>query len=330
MSPMEKILQAAKETPRRIVLSEGEDPRIQEGARRAAREGLARVTLLGEAATIGEALSDQDGVEIIDPATSPRIAAYAERYHELRRHKGVDLAKATATMAQPLAFAAMMVREGDADGTIGGAVATTADTVRAALQIIGPAPGVKTVSSFFLMMLTAAHHPKQGALVFADCGLVVEPSVTELADIAIASAESYRQLVQAEPRVALLSFSTQGSARHERVERVQEAVRRAHALRPELTLDGELQFDAAFVPAVGAAKAPRSPIGGEANVFVFPTLEAANIGYKIAQRIGGALAIGPVLQGLAKPANDLSRGCSADDVYHMIAVTALQAAAKKT
>jgi phosphate acetyltransferase len=265
-----------------------------------------------------------DAVETLDPGTAPAAPAYAAEFERLRRHKGVDAQAARRAMADPMAFAAMMVRQGDADGTVGGAVATTADTVRAALQVIGRAPGVSTVSSFFLMMLCEPHHATRGALIFADCGLIVEPSIDELAAIAIASGDSCRALTGMEPRIAMLSFSTGGSARHPRVEHVRAATAKAMEQRPDLMIHGDLQFDAAFVPAISAAKAADSPLGGEANVLIFPDLEAANIGYKIAERIGGARAIGPVLQGLARPANDLSRGCSAEDVYHMIAVTAVQ------
>lgn len=330
MKPLDDILAAAAERPQRIVLAEGEDPRIIAGGARAVRDGLAKIVLLGRPDVIrseaAQADTDPSIFDIVDPATADQAEGYADAYYELRRHKGIDRDAARAAMANPLGFAAMMVRQGDADGTVAGAVATTADTLRAALQIIGRAPGVGTVSSFFLMMLCEDHHVKRGAMAFADCGLIVEPTEEELADIAISSAESFHGLIGEEPRVALLSFSTSGSAAHPRVDRVTGAAARVKALRPDLKAYGDLQFDAAFVPEISAAKAPCAPFDGDANVMVFPSLEAANIGYKIAQRIGGAKAIGPILQGLAKPANDLSRGCSADDVYHLIAITGLQAA----
>lgn len=329
MKPLDRILETAKAAPRRIVLAEGEDPRIVEGAVRAAREGLAEIVLVGNRATVEARLAavgaDPSAFRIEDPAASALAPRLADAYHALRAGKGVDAAAAAEALRSPLVFAAMMVREGEADGTVGGAVATTADTVRAALQTIGRAPGVGLVSSFFLMMLCAPHHAKKGVFVFADCGLVVDPDAAGLADIAISSARSYEALSGKPPKVAMLSFSTAGSAAHERVSKVVEATRIAHAAAPDLIIDGELQFDSAFVEAVSDAKAPQSVLHGAANVFVFPNLDAANIGYKIAQRIGGATAIGPVLQGLAKPANDLSRGCSADDVFHMIAVTVVQA-----
>ncbi|MEF2549003.1 phosphate acetyltransferase [Aurantimonas sp. E1-2-R+4] len=334
MKPLDDIIIAAKTSPKHIVLPEGEDARIIEGAARAVREGIARITLLGDPRAIAAKLDatglDPASVAILDPTRAPQTADYAAVYHKLRRHKGVDEAAAKAAMTTPLGFAAMMVRQGDADGTVGGAIATTADTVRTALQIIGRAPQAKIVSSFFLMMLCEHHHTTKGGFVFADCGMIVEPSVEELAEIAIASADSYAELIREEPRVAMLSFSTGGSAKHERVSRVAAAADLVKTTRADIKIHGDLQFDAAFVPAVSAAKSAGSPLEGLANVMVFPNLDAANIGYKIAQRIGGAKAIGPILQGLAKPANDLSRGCSADDVFHIIAVTCVQAIAAAT
>ncbi|MCX8570427.1 phosphate acetyltransferase [Aminobacter sp. MET-1] len=329
MKPLDRIIEAAKKAPKRIVLAEGEDPRIVAAAVRAQAAGLAQIILIGNSSVIerrvAEAGSRPAGFQTEDPEVSSLTPRLIGAFHQLRRAKGIDELAARDALRSPLVFAAMMVREGLADGTVGGAVATTADTVRAALQCIGRAPGVGLVSSFFLMMLCQPHHVKKGAFVFADCGLVVDPDATGLADIARMSARSYEALAGATAKVAMLSFSTNGSAAHERVSKVIEATRLVHASAPDLVIDGELQFDTAFVEAVSAAKAPNSALHGEANVFVFPNLDAANIGYKIAQRIGGADAIGPILQGLAKPANDLSRGCTADDAYHMIAVTVVQA-----
>jgi phosphate acetyltransferase len=331
MKALDDIVARAASDPRHVVLAEGEDQRIVRGALAAIRRGVARITLVGDARKVARLVEAEGGdptaFGIEDPRRSPRTEAYISEYHALRRHKGVDEVAARQAMGEPLRFAAMMVRRGDADGAVGGAVATTAETVRAALQIIGKAGGSSIVSSFFLMMLCEPHHARTGAFIFADCGLVVEPDAAELADIATASANSYAVLTGARPRVAMLSFSTSGSAMHARVTKIVQATQMVRDAHPELTIDGELQFDAAFVASVSASKAPGSSLGGEANVFVFPNLEAGNIGYKIAQRIGGATAIGPILQGLAKPANDLSRGCSADDVFHLIAVTSLQAAA---
>jgi len=329
-TPLDAILASARGAPeRRIVLSEGEDRRVMRAALRAQREGLAQTILIGGRdalrAQADAAGARNDELTLIDPASDDRRAAYADAFHALRKHKGVDAEAAHKALGDPLAFAAMMVRQGDADGTVGGAVATTADTVRAALQIIGRAPGVKTVSSFFLMAFDAERHGRDDAVVFADCGLVVEPSPDELAEIAISSAGSYAALTGDTPRVAMLSFSTHGSAKHPRVDAVAEATAKVRAARPDLAVDGDLQFDAALLSSVAQKKAPASAVAGQANVFVFPSLEAGNIGYKIAERVGGVAAIGPMLQGLAQAANDLSRGCSEDDVFHMIAVTSVQA-----
>ncbi len=329
MKPLDRILDAARSTPKHIVLAEGEDPRVTQAAMRAVREGIAEITLIGTPEIVEQRLAaagaDPRDIRILDPASSAIVPQLAAAYYELRKSKGVDEAAAMEAVRSPLIFAGMMVREGKADGTVGGAVATTADTVRAALQTIGRAPGIDLVSSFFLMMLCEPHHMKKGAFVFADCGLVVDPDAAGLADIAVMSARSYEALVGMPAKVAMLSFSTAGSAAHERVSKVVEATKMARIAASDLIIDGELQFDSAFVEAVSAAKAPRSSLRGEANVFVFPNLDAANIGYKIAQRVGGAVAVGPILQGLAKPANDLSRGCDASDVFHMIAVTVVQA-----
>lgn len=321
MLPLEKIFEKARSRPRHIVLAEGEDPRIIDAALRAEREGIARITLMGSENVVGNGSS----IAVIDPKILDRSVDYAHKLYQLRQAKGMTEEQAEAMVRTPLGFAAMMVREDDADGTVAGAVATTADVVRHVLQIIGKAEGASLVSSFFLMLLCQTYHQKKGAFVFADCGLVVEPDAVQLADIAIQSADSYRQLTEKDAAVAMLSFSTGGSAAHERVSKVVQATRTVRDRKPDLCIDGELQFDTAFVEAISHAKSPDSPLKGNANVFVFPNLEAANIGYKIAQRIGGAQAIGPVLQGLAKPANDLSRGCSADDVLHMIAITVNQA-----
>ncbi|MFB9269812.1 phosphate acetyltransferase [Bradyrhizobium erythrophlei] len=329
MKPLDRIIEAARQAPRRIVLPEGEDARIVEAAVRAKRDGMAEIILIGNREVVDERLravgASADCFRIEDPVTSALSERLTAAFHDMRRSKGVDAAAAREVLRSPLMFAAMMVREGEADGTVGGAVATTADTVRAALQTIGPARGVRFVSSFFLMLLCAPHHPKKGAFLFSDCGLVIDPDAAGLADIARMSARSYEALAGAPAKVAMLSFSTSGSAAHERVAKVVEATQLVRKANPELVIDGELQFDSAFVEAVCAAKAPNSEVHGSANVFVFPNLDAANIGYKIAERIGGATAVGPILQGLAKPANDLSRGCTADDVYHMIAVTVVQA-----
>ena len=318
MSIIEDIAAASKRAQPHIVLSEGDDPRIIEAAKRAEADKLARMTLIGT--------TQVEGVATIDPATSDKIDAYAQAYFDLRKHKGASEEAARQTVTTPLAFAAMMVRQGDADGTIGGAVETTTSVVRTALQIIGRDTSVDTVSSYFLMLLDGTR-----PIVFADCGLVIQPTAAELASIATASAKSLTAMTGLAPKVAMLSFSTKGSVppgAHESLGRIAEAIRLVKERTPDLPIDGELQFDAAIVPDIADRKAPGSPVAGDANIFVFPSLSAGNIGYKIAQRIGGATALGPILQGLAKPANDLSRGCTADDVYQMIAITGAQAAAQ--
>ena len=332
MKALENILRAASGAQTRIVLPEGTDPRIVEAALAARRKQVARIQLIGPGTEVrrllqaaGGAGVEGAGIEIIDPAQSPLVAPLAEALFTLRQARGMTRDQAAAQVRLPHVLAALMVREGHADGTVGGAVAPTADIVRAALQIIGPAPGQKLISSCFLMMFCQTHHQKPGAYVFADAGLVVDPTAEELAEIAVSSARSYQRLTGGVPRVAMLSFSTQGSASHAKASKVSLATEQARRMAPDLVIDGELQFDAAFVPTVAEAKSPASPLGGNANVFVFPNLDAGNIGYKIAQRLAGAEAIGPILQGLARPANDLSRGCSAEDVLHMIAVTATQA-----
>ncbi|APE42186.1 phosphate acetyltransferase [Sulfitobacter alexandrii] len=331
MSLLQELRQRAAARPAHIVLSEGHDPRIVAGAIAAVEAGIARVTLVGPTAQVEEMLagagSRPDGIEIADPATSPMTEDFAQNYFDLRKHKNISEDVARIQARDPLIFAALMVRAGRADGSVGGAVATTSDTVRAALQVIGKAADAPIVSSFFVMALPKDHPSGRRGMIFADCGLVIEPDAAELAAIAAASADSCQQLLGESPKVALLSFSTMGSARHAAVTKVTDALEILKRDHPDLDADGELQFDAAFVPQVAASKAPESAVAGQANVMVFPDLDAGNIGYKIAQRIGGCDAIGPVLQGLAKPANDLSRGCTAQDVTDMIAVTVLQAGA---
>lgn len=330
MKPLRAILGTASASDKIIALSEGDDPRVVEGAVRAVKEDVARIILIGDGAKISALLDAHEGfdptrIDILDPAHSSITTELAEALFNRRKHKGMTLEEAGQQITNRLTFAAMLVHQGIADGTVGGAVETTSDTVRAALQIIGTAPGTTMVSSFFLMLFCQDHHEVKGARIFADCGLVVDPNAEEMAEIARASAASYSALTGNTARVAMLSFSTSGSAEHPKVSKVVEATRIAREKDPNLLIDGELQFDAAFVPEVAAQKATDSPLKGEANVFIFPSLNAGNLGYKIAQRIGGVEAIGPVLQGLAKPANDLSRGCTAEDILHMIAVTAVQA-----
>lgn len=328
MGALEKLVEMANANPAVIVLPEGDDERILAGAQAARKAGIASPILLGKrdkvAAAAKTAGIDISDIEIIDPATVSKRDAYADLLLEVRKGKVDDKAAALKLLEDPLVFGAIMVRAGDADGTLAGATRTTGDTVRAALQMIGKAPSTKTVSSFFLMVLPNGRNGISETVVFSDCGLVVDPDASQLAEIAAKSAASFSALTGEEAQVGLLSFSTKGSARHDSVTKVADAAALLKAQHPALKSDGELQFDAAFVPSVGVSKAPGSETAGAVNVFIFPNLDAGNIGYKIAQRIGGAQALGPILQGLAKPANDLSRGCNAQDVFNMIAVTVNQ------
>lgn len=331
MKALNRILERARQTPKRITLCEGEDPRVLQAACQAAREGIARILLVGErtqmeATAAGQGL-DLAGIELIDPSDSPLMPELARALHVLREKKGMTAEQAEQEILKPLYFANLLVRQGHADGSVAGAVHTTADVVRSAIQLLGLAPGTPLVSSFFLMMLCQPYHSVKGGMIFSDCGLVIDPDAEQLAHIAMAAADSARALLDEEPRVAMLSFSTNGSARHPSVDKVIEAARRVKAERPTLAIDEDVQLDAAIVAEIAERKLPGSRVGGHANVLIFPELEAGNIGYKLAERIGGAEAIGPLLQGLAKPANDLSRGCSVEDIVHVIAVTTVQAQA---
>lgn len=329
MKALNQILERARRDPRRIVLCEGEDERILHAAAKAAEQGIARILLVGSRTGIAAAADrhgvDLAAVEVIDPADSPLTDELAQALLALREKKGMTPAQAATAIREPLCFANMLVREGHADGTVAGAVKTTADVVRSAIQLLGLAPGSKLVSSFFLMMLCQPFHSLKGGMIFSDCGLVIDPDAGELAQIAMAAADSAQALLDEDPRVAMLSFSTSGSARHGNVEKVVQAAREVKTARPALAIDEDVQLDAAIVAEIAERKLPDSKVKGNANVLIFPDLEAGNIGYKLAERIGGAEAIGPLLQGLARPANDLSRGCSVDDVFHVIAVTTVQA-----
>ncbi|MBM3773692.1 MAG: phosphate acetyltransferase [Acidobacteria bacterium] len=313
------VAERARRLKRTIVFPEGSDPRVAAAAARLAKDGLVKPVLIGQPPAPVDS-----GVQVIDPASCSSLRRYADLYYERRRAKGVTQAEAAAIALQPLYFAALMVAGGDAHGSLGGAVHTSADTVRAALHCVGARPGVRLVSSAFLMAVPDRSFGHRGLLAFADCAIVIQPSPGELAEIAIASAETTRTLIGAEPAVALLSFSTKGSGKHPSVDQVKEALRIARERAPGLNIDGELQVDAAVSEVVGRSKAPGSTVAGKANTLVFPNLAAGNIGYKLVERLAGAAALGPVLQGLAKPVNDLSRGASAEDIYSAALITALQ------
>ncbi len=329
MSLMERMREKARNNKKIIVLPEGEELRTVRAAALVAAEGLADPVLLGDPETIRRVAEEQgadiDGIPLVDPASSPKGEVYAETLYELRRQKGLSREEAGKLARDPMYYGILMVKLGEADGLVSGAVHTTGDMLRPALQIIKTRPGMKVVSSSFLMECPNKELGEDGLLVYADCVVMPCPTAEELAHIAVSAADTARNLcgIQ-EPRVAMLSFSTKGSAKHELVSKVQEATAIAHALAPDLLLDGELQLDAALVPEVGASKAKGSPVAGRANVLVFPDLQAGNIGYKLTQRIGGANAFA-VLQGLARPCNDLSRGCSVEDIVNTITMTVVQA-----
>ena len=326
---IDKIKTKAKKDIKRIVLPEGDEVRTVEAASILKKEGLAEPVLLGAPGKVkaqAEALGvDISGIEIVDPETSPKAGDYAAKLYELRKAKGVTEEGAAELVKDPMYYGIMMVQNGDADGLVSGAVHTTGDMLRPALQIIKTKPEMKVVSSSFLMDCPNKELGEDGLLVYADCVVMPEPTSEELAYIAIATADTAKRLCGfEEPRVAFLSFSTKGSAKHPNVTKVQDAVKLAHELAPDLLLDGEMQYDAALVPEIGASKAPGSPVAGRANILIFPDLQAGNIGYKITQRVGGADCFA-VLQGLNKPCNDLSRGCSVEDIVNTVVMTAVQA-----
>ena len=325
---LEEIKSKAKALQKTIVLCEGEDKRVVKAAADATKEGVAKIVLLGNEAEIKAANPDVDltGVTIIDPLTSEKLPAYNAKLCELRASKGMTEEQAAKLLTDGTYFGAMMLKMGDVDGLVSGACHSTANTLRPGLQIIKTAKGVSSVSSFNLMICPPQgnQYCPDGMVFFADCGLNPTYTSEGLAECAIATANSAKAITGIDPKVAMLSFSTKGSAKHDNVSMVAEAVKIAKEKAPDLKLDGELQFDAAIVPSVAALKAPESDVAGQANVFIFPDLQAGNIGYKIAERLGGFMAVGPICQGFAKPLNDLSRGCKSEDIVAAGAITALQ------
>ena len=334
MSLIEQLIQRAKADKQRIVLPEGTEERTLKAANQILTDGVADLILLGNVEEIQEkarewGLGNISKATLIDPQNSEKSEEYAQMLFELRKKKGMTLEEARKKVTDPLYYGCMIIKSGEADGQLAGARNTTGDVLRPALQIIKTAPGITCVSGAMLLLTHAPECGDNGVLVMGDVAVTPVPDANQLAQIAICTARTAKAVAGIEPRVAMLSFATHGSAKHEVVDKVVEATRIAHEMDPELLLDGELQADAALVPSVGASKAPGSPIAGKANVLVVPSLEVGNIGYKLVQRLGHATAVGPILQGIARPVNDLSRGCSIDDVYKMIAITANQAIAAK-
>ena len=330
MALFDRLIRSAQENKQRIVLAEGTEPRTLNAAEMIIRDGVANIILIGnpdeiraKAAELG--LTHIDSATLVDPQDAEFTEKYAQLFYELRKSKGVTIDDARRKVLDPLYLGCLMIKNGDADGQVSGALHTTGDVLRAAFQVIKPKQGISVVSGAFVMLLPeGCPYGTDGILVFADCAVVPSPTAEELAQIAVSAAETAKSIACIDPRVAILSFSTKGSAKNPAVDKVIEATRIAHEMAPELPLDGELQADAAIVPSVAAQKAPKSNIAGKANVLVFPSLNVGNITYKLVQRLSGAQAVGPILQGLAKPVNDLSRGCSPEDIYKTIVITCNQ------
>ena len=322
------MIAKAKADKKTIVLPEGADERTLKAAESVLAQGIANLVILGDVDAIAASGYELEGARIVDPRTSDLREAFAEKLYELRQAKGMTPEKAMELMDDELYFGVMMVKMGEADGMVSGACHSTGDVLRPSLQILKTAPGCKLVSSFFVMVVPDCEFGENGVFIFSDCGLEVQPNAERLAYVALNAANGFRSMVDGEPRVAMLSHSSHGSAKNDDSAKVVEATRIARELAPELALDGELQLDAAIVPEVGAAKAPTSTVAGKANVLVFPDIDAGNIGYKLVQRLARAEAYGPITQGIAAPVNDLSRGCSAEDIVGVVAITSVQCQAK--